>query len=112
MQPRLAEGAGLILPEEPLDAICFSCTSASVVIGDDAVEAALLQARPGTPVVTPPLAAVDALKAFGVRRISVMTPYTVETSAPMAGYFAEHGLTIASFTCFGLQSDSGIGRAH
>src|SRR3546814_4151196 len=24
MQPRLAEGAGLILPEEPLDAICRS----------------------------------------------------------------------------------------
>src|SRR3546814_11357948 len=76
MQPRLAEGTGLILPEEPLDAICFSCTSASVVIGDDAVEAALPQARPGTPAVTPPLSAVDAPEAVGVRRLSALHPTT------------------------------------
>jgi maleate isomerase len=31
MQPSLTEAAGLILPGEKLDAICYSCTSASVV---------------------------------------------------------------------------------
>ena len=35
MQPDLARGAALLLPDERLDAICYSCTSASVVIGDD-----------------------------------------------------------------------------
>ena len=41
MQPELTAGAGLILPGESLDAICYSCTSASVVIGDETIEAAI-----------------------------------------------------------------------
>jgi maleate isomerase len=110
MQPRLSEAAGLILPDEPLDAICFSCTSASVVIGDTAVEAAIEAAKPGVPVVTPPLAAVAGLEALGARRISVLTPYTVETSTPMAAYFADHGFDIARFTCLGFEDDREMAR--
>ncbi len=87
MQPRLSEGAGLILPEEALDLVCYSCTSASVVMGDDAVEEAIREAKPGVTVVTPPLAARRALDALGARRIAVLTPYTVETSRPMADLF-------------------------
>ena len=49
----LSEGAGIILPDEDLDVVCYSCTSASVVIGDDAIEAAIKQAKPNAPVVTP-----------------------------------------------------------
>ncbi|MFC7397481.1 ectoine utilization protein EutA [Chelatococcus sp. GCM10030263] len=110
MQPRLSEGASLILPDEPLDAICYSCNSASVVIGDAAVAAAIEAAKPGVPVVTPPLAAVAGLKALGVRRISVLTPYTVETSRPMAAYFAGHGFDIARFTCLGFDDDRAMAR--
>jgi len=110
MQPRLTEGAGLILPDEPLDVVCYSCTSASVVIGDDAVEAAIRAAKPGTPVVTPPAAARLALAAFGARRISVLTPYTVETSTPMAAYFTGHGFDVAGLACFGLEDDRVMAR--
>jgi maleate isomerase len=110
MQPRLSEGASLILPDEPLDAICYSCTSASVVIGDEAVEAAIRSAKPGVPVVTPPLAAVAGLKALGARRISVLTPYTIETSRPMAAYFSGHGFEIARFTCLGFDDDREMAR--
>src|SRR5437763_17048921 len=41
MQPALTAGAALILPAEPLDAICYSCTSAPVVIGGAEIQAAL-----------------------------------------------------------------------
>lgn len=110
MQPRLREGAALILPDEKVDAICFSCTSASVVIGDASVEEAIQTAKPNTPVVTPPLAAVAALRELGARRISILTPYTVETSAPMAEYFVGHDLNIASFTCLGFDDDREMAR--
>ena len=110
MQPSLTEAAKLILPDEELDAICYSCTSASVVIGDEEITAAIRKARPGVPVVTPPLAGVLGLKALGARRISVLTPYTVETSRPMAEYFARHGFDIASFTCLGLEDDREMAR--
>lgn len=110
MQPALGEAAGLILPGEPLDAICYSCTSASVVIGDAGIAEALAAGRPGVPVVTPPLAAAFGLRALGARRISVLAPYTVETSRPMADYFLAAGFDIAGFTCLGLEDDREMAR--
>lgn len=110
MQPSLTAGAALILPDEPLDVVMYSCTSASVVIGDAEVEAAVKAAKPEAAVVTPTAAAVSGLKAFGARRISVLTPYTLETSRPMADYFAALGFDIARFTCLGLTDDRDMAR--
>lgn len=110
MQPSLTEGAGLILPDETLDAVMYSCTSASVVIGDRNIEAAIHLSKPGVPVVTPTAAAVKGLRAFGGRRISVLTPYTIETSRPMADYFADLGFMIDRFTCLGLSDDREMAR--
>jgi maleate isomerase len=110
MQPALTAGAALILPDEPLDAICYSCTSASVVIGDAEIEAAIQTAKPGVPVVTPPMAGVRGLRALGARTISILTPYTIETSRPMAEYFAARGFEIASFTCLGFEDDREMAR--
>lgn len=110
MQPELTAGAALILPGETLDAVCYSCTSASVVIGDAEIETAIRAAKPGVPVVTPPFAAVTGLRALGARRISVVTPYTVETSRPMAAYFRSHGFEIDRFTCLGFEDDREMAR--
>lgn len=110
MQPSLTAAAQLILPDEPLDVVMYSCTSASVVIGDARIEAAVQAAKPGVHVVTPTAAAVDGLKVLGARRISVLTPYTVETSRPMAAYFANAGFGIDRFTCLGLSDDREMAR--
>lgn len=110
MEPRLGAAAALLLPDEPLDAICFSCTSASVAIGDAAVEAAIAGAKPGVPIVTPPGAAARALAQFGARRISLLTPYTVETTAGMADYFEARGFDLASVSCLGLEDDREMAR--
>ncbi len=110
MQPSLTAGAALILPDESLEAICYSCTSASVVIGDAEIEAAVHVAKPGVPVVTPTMASVRGLTAFEAKRISILTPYTPETSRPMATYFAAHGFDIASFTCLGFEDDREMAR--
>ena len=110
MQPALTTGAALILPDEKLDAVCYSCTSASVVIGDAEIEAAIQVAKPGVPVVTPPMAGVRGLRSLGASRISLLTPYTVETSRPMAAYFAARGFDIVSFTCLGFEDDREMAR--
>ena len=68
MQPRLAEAASLILSGEELDVIAYSCTSASVMIGDETVERSIQEAKPGTPVVTPTTAAFDAFAHLGQSR--------------------------------------------
>lgn len=110
MQPRLSEAAGLILPGEDLDALCYSCNSASVVIGDDAVEEALQAGKPGARVVTPPMATVNGLRALGAKRISILTPYLAETSQPVAAYFSGKGFEVVSFTCLGFEDDREMAR--
>jgi maleate isomerase len=110
MQPRLTQAASLILPGEALDAIAFSCTAASALIGDEAVHGAIAAAKPSTPVVTPAAAAVVAFAALGVRRIALLTPYTPEVTAPLRDYFAAQGLEILAAACLGLDDDREMAR--
>ncbi len=110
MQPRIEAAADLILPEVELAAICYSCTAASVVIGDDAIADAIHRSRPGVPVVTPTHAAQLALRTLGARRISILTPYLVETSRPMAEYFADSGFEVDTLECLGIEDDREMAR--
>ncbi|MBB5418676.1 ectoine utilization protein EutA [Paraburkholderia sp. JPY303] len=110
MQPSLTAGAALILPDETLDVVMYSCTSASVMIGDAQIERAIHAAKPSARVVTPTAAAVTALNTLGARRISVLTPYTAETSRPMAEYFAAQGFAIDRFSSLGLTDDREMAR--
>ena len=105
MEPHISKAADLLSPVGPLDAICYSCTAASVVIGDDAVTSAIENKLPKVPVVTPSSAARSAFEALGIARISVLTPYTIDTSLPMAEYFAKRGLDIQNFHCLGIEDD-------
>jgi maleate isomerase len=110
MEGDLAEGAALILPGEDLDAVIYGCTSASVCIGDAAVRAQVAKGKPGCPVVTPVSGTLAGLRAMGARRISVLTPYTVETSRPMAAMFEAEGIEIDRFTCLNMTDDRDMAR--
>lgn len=113
MQPSMTAAAQLILPDEKLDVVMYSCTAASVVIGDQNIEASIKAAKPEASVVTPTAAAAKALTALGAKRISILTPYTIETSRPMAEHFAGLGFAIDRFTCLGLTDDREMARiAH
>ena len=110
MAPRLTEAARLLEPLMPLKAICYSCTAASVVIGDAAVIASIQAGAGNVPVVTPSAAARMAFAAMGIERISMLTPYTAETTKPVAGYFARHGLEVSAVRCLGLEDDREMAR--
>lgn len=110
MQPRLTAGAALILPGESLDALCYSCTAASAVIGDGAVEAAVQAAKPDVPVITPTGAARTALRALGATRISILAPYVAATGAAIAEYFVRHGFAVVNLVCLGLADDREMAR--
>jgi maleate isomerase len=110
MQPRLSEAASLILPEETLDVIAYSCTSASVVIGDAVVAASIRDGKPGVPCVTPGAAAAAAFEALSVTKISILTPYTAEVSEEIGRYFTGRGLDVRSLACFGMEDDRLMAR--
>lgn len=110
MGPRLTAAAELLVPEVPLAAILYSCTAASVEIGDAAVAEAIGRARPGVPVVTPPGAVVEAFRALGLRRIALVTPYLPETTAPVLAYLRARGLGVESAHCLSIADDRDIAR--
>lgn len=110
MLPDLTRTADLLVPGLDLAAICFSCTSASITLGDAEVDAAIGRARPGVPVVTPARAARRAFAALGLRRIVVLTPYVVETTGPVADYFSDAGFDVVRICCLDLADDRDIAR--
>ena len=105
MAPLLTEAASLILPGSRLDVVAYSCTSASVVIGHDAVAERIHAVRPGTPCVTPLSAAYAGFGHLGVTRIAVLTPYIDEVNAMIARHIEDHGMEIAGFTSFHMEDD-------
>ena len=110
MGPDLAKAAELLVPGIELAAIAYSCTAASVEIGDDVISDAVQSVRPGVPVVTPPDAAVTGFAALGISRIALVTPYVTETTEPMAAYFSRRGLNLVSVECMGIGDDREIAR--
>lgn len=110
MADDVTDGAALILPDEPLDAVVYSCTSASVVIGDQAVRDAITAGKPGTVAITPISAGFAGLRALGAQRITLLTPYTPETTAPMAACFEDAGFALQGVTCLGLTDDRDMAR--
>ena len=110
MGPGLADAAALLASVAPLSAVYYSCTSATVALGPEAVAAALGAALLDTPVVTPPEAAVTALAALGARRVALLTPYLVETTEPFVGWFSDRGLDIVRAACLGMEDDRDMAR--
>lgn len=108
--PRLTEAAAQILPGEEVDVIAYSCTAASVVLGNDAVGKFLNAGKPDTPFVTPSSAALDAFEALGARKISVLTPYSANITNEMVAFFSAHGPTIINANCLGVDDDREIAR--
>ncbi len=108
MEPLLSEAAALLVPGAALSAIGFGCTSASVLIGDDVVAARIGAARPGVPVMTPALAACRAFSAMGVEKIALLTPYLVQTTAPVASYFETAGIPVVRVHDLGIADDRDI----
>jgi maleate isomerase len=76
----LTRAAGMILPQDDLDVMVYSCTSGTVAIGEEAVERCIHEARPGVPVTNPITAALAAFEALGVKRIALLTPYVFEVT--------------------------------
>ncbi|WP_299438728.1 hypothetical protein [uncultured Rhodospira sp.] len=110
LEERLARAATALVPEAPFDVIHFGCTSASAVIGDAGVEAAVRAAKPGARVINPMVAADAALSALDVTRISILTPYVPDIARPVAERFAALGYAVDGVTCWAIEDDRDMAR--
>jgi maleate isomerase len=98
-QPPHVDSAAELLAAAPLHAIVYAFTSSSYLLGpegDTALKARLEQRTRGIPVVIPCLAAVEALRACGLRRLALIHPpwFREEVTQAGATYFRGHGFDV------------------
>lgn len=86
------------------EVVAYACTSGSFV-GGVAGERAMTEAMTwagAVPSVTTSGALLDALAELGVRRIALVTPYTVSVTRALEAYVAEAGVTVTGCAFMGL----------
>lgn len=105
MAPHITSAAALLVPDGRLDAVAYSCTSGTVVMGYDAIRDLVHAARPGVPCITPITASLEALNLFAAQRLAVLTPYVDDVNAAIAGYLEAQGKSIAAFTSFHIEDN-------
>jgi maleate isomerase len=110
MEPRIAQSTDIMLPGADFDVIAYGCTSASMAIGEEKVFARIREARPNVECTTPITAAFAAFRAFGARRIGVLTPYRADVNRIVASYIAARGFTVPVFGSFNEEDDNIVAR--
>ena len=109
MKADMTKSAAL-LPNQSFSVIGYACTSASSVIGSDAVEA-LVKKGVTTPHVTNPLRAAIACAADrGVSKFALVSPYIETVNAPLRAAFADAGISTDVFGSFEEGNDPDVVR--
>jgi len=99
-----------ILPDQKIDCVAYGCTSGTVAAGYDLIKTKVNLAKPEAKVTTPITAAVKALEALGIKKVSIFTPYTKTINDLVVGYFEKENIIINSLTYFDIDSDLDIGK--
>ena len=74
MGPAVTETAARLLPGGTFNVLAYGCTSASMVLGPEAVSEQLNSAKPEAATTNPASAAFAAFKALKTDKIAVLTP--------------------------------------
>ncbi|MEM5474295.1 aspartate/glutamate racemase family protein [Hoeflea sp. AS60] len=110
MEAELPRAAKLLPRAARFDAVAYGCTSGTTLIGAEAV-IEMLRRGVDTPVVTDPLtAALAALRALGVKRLGLVTPYVNSISAPVRDAFVTEGFAVGETLTFGEAVEARVAR--
>ncbi len=110
MEQDMPVAADLLPQNANIRAIGYACTSASTVIGPERVEEIVQKSHPGVPVTNPITAVMTALRALGIKRIGLLTPYTPDVTLHMRDMLTAEGFEIARMEAFGQIEDRKIAR--
>jgi maleate isomerase len=110
MAPGITASAGLLLPEDHLDVVSYTCNSGTMVIGEDGVMAALRAAKPEAKPTTVMTSVVRGLHAVGARRIVVTTPYLDEVNDYVLAFLEMHGFEVLDIQGLNIRENTAIDR--
>lgn len=110
MERDLPQAASLLPPAASFDAVGYACTSGTTLIGAARV-AALVQGATRTRHVTDPLTAtLAAMRALGIRRPAIVSPYIASFANPIRAAFEAEGLRVAPSISFGEEVEARVAR--
>ncbi len=110
MAPDITASAALLLPEDHLDVISYTCNSGTMVIGEDGVMAALAAAKPEAKTTTVMTSVVRGLRALGVRRIVVATPYLDEVNDYVLAFLETRGFEVLDIQGLNIRENTDVDR--
>jgi maleate isomerase len=105
------EEAARLLADAQVDIIIYGCTTGSLIKGkgyDLELERRIEKAT-GIPALTTAHAVLEALKARGLKRIAVATPYTAEVNEKEREFFIANGFEVVAIRGLGLLRNLEIG---
>lgn len=108
MEARMVASATLL--PGGMQAIGYGCTSASVLIGPDAVAEKVQEAQPGVAVSDPISAVIAGLAALQATRIAMVTPYTALVASPMRAFLEARDIAVVREISFGEEDDRNVAR--
>jgi len=106
----LAQAVSQILPGIPLDVVAFTCTSATIVNGEEAIFARIREVRSGVACTTPITAALAAMQALKLKRIALLTPYIQEINDQMREFIQDRGVDVPVMGSFNNSNDHEVAR--
>lgn len=109
MGRHIAPTVELLLPGDRLDVVAYGCTSATAILGEGVVAEVIQGVKPRARVTTPVTAAHAALRAFGARKIGILTPYTAEVNAQVQNSFEGAGFDVPAFGSFDEHRERVVG---
>lgn len=90
----MADAASRIQPEAKPDVVSYSCTSGSIVIGEDRVMAEIKKGAPWAQPMCLVQGVLDALRELGAKKLVVGTPYLDEINTAEAEFLIKRGFEV------------------
>ncbi|EBA18038.1 Asp/Glu/Hydantoin racemase family protein [Roseobacter sp. SK209-2-6] len=110
MEADLPVAAGLLPTSFEFDAIGYCCTSGATMISEGRVDQILRSAHPQAKTSNPITACKAALRALGLKRIALITPYAPDVTVEMRGNLAEAGFEVNAIGTFNQSDDFKVAR--
>jgi len=106
----MADAAARIQPDTRPDVVSYSCTSGSIVIGEDRIFAEIRKGAPWAQPMCLVTGVVDALRELGASKLVVGTPYLDEINAAEAEFLLKKGFEVLDIQGLNLTTGIEFGR--
>ena len=106
----MADAASRIQPDTKPEVISYSCTSGSIVIGEERIMAEIKRGAPWARPMCLVTGVVDALRELGAKKLVVGTPYLDEINTAEAEFLAAKGFDVLDIQGLNLTTGIEFGR--